>query len=381
MAQVINTNVSSLNAQRNLNSSQSALATSLQRLSTGLRINSAKDDAAGLAISERMTTQVNGLNQAARNANDGISLTQTAEGALGVIGESLQRIRVLAVQASNATNTQADRDALQSEVTQQLAEIQRISTQTSFNGVKLLDGSFTAQAFQIGANSGENITISAIANAQTAALGGATARASQTFTTSTITGFATAIAAGGVTINSTDIGAIAAAGNANERAAQLTEAINKVSAQTGVGATYDNTSGQVTLSSKAQIVIAGSVDNAATAGLGNATIAASSVTGISSASVASYASAQLAIDQMDNAIKSVNTTRANLGAVQNRFSATISSLQTTSENISAARSRIQDADFAAETAALTKNQILQQAGIAMLSQANAMPQNVLSLLK
>ena len=381
MAQVINTNVSSLNAQRNLNSSQSALATSLQRLSTGLRINSAKDDAAGLAISERMTTQVNGLNQAARNANDGISLTQTAEGALGVIGESLQRIRVLAVQASNATNTQADRDALQSEVTQQLAEIQRISTQTSFNGVKLLDGSFTAQAFQIGANSGENITISAIANAQTAALGGATARASQTFTTSTITGFATAIAAGGVTINSTDIGAIAAAGNANERAAQLTEAINKVSAQTGVGATYDNTSGQVTLSSKAQIVIAGSVDNAATAGLGNATIAASSVTGISSASVASYPSAQLAIDQMDNAIKSVNTTRANLGAVQNRFSATISSLQTTSENISAARSRIQDADFAAETAALTKNQILQQAGIAMLSQANAMPQNVLSLLK
>ena len=159
MSQTINTNLASLNAQRNLNSSQGSLATSLQRLSTGLRINSAKDDAAGLAISERFTAQIRGLNQAARNANDGISLAQTAEGALAEVTNNLQRIRELAIQSSNATNSQSDRDALQTEVSQLINEIQRVSEQTQFNGVNLLDGSFAAAQFQVGANAGETITI------------------------------------------------------------------------------------------------------------------------------------------------------------------------------------------------------------------------------
>ena len=174
MPQTINTNISSLNAQRNLNASQSSLATSMQRLSSGLCVNSAKDDAAGLAIAERMNTQVRGLNVAARNANDGISLSQTAEGALGKVGDMLQRIRELAVQSSNATNSQSDRDALNAEVTALKDEIGRVAGQTSFNGVKLLDGTFASQQFQVGANAGETITVSSIADATLAQLGGTT---------------------------------------------------------------------------------------------------------------------------------------------------------------------------------------------------------------
>jgi flagellin len=382
MPQVINSNIASLNAQRNLNTSQSALATSLQRLSSGLRINSAKDDAAGLAISERMTAQIRGLNQAARNASDGISLAQTAEGALSEIGNNLQRIRELAVQASNGTNTQTDRDALQSEVTQLLAEIQRVATQTSFNGQKLIDGSFTGVQFQVGSEAGQTITISSIANAQTAALGGSLTRYTASVNASTLTGYATAIAAGGVTINGTDIGAIAAASNAQERAAQLTEAINRVSPTTGVGASYDAVTGDITLTSNAAITVAGTTNSATVAGWANGSVGSSTTTtGIASLTVSSFTNAQLTITQIDNALASVNTSRANLGAIQNRFESTITNLQTTSENVSAARSRIKDADFAAETANLTRNQILQQAGVAMLAQANALPQNVLTLLR
>lgn len=275
MAQVINTNIASLTAQRNLNSSQSSLNTSLQRLSSGLRINSAKDDAAGLAISERFTSQIRGLNQAARNANDGISLAQTAEGALGEVTNNLQRIRELAVQSSNATNSADDRAALQTEVTELMAEINRVADQTQFNGVKLLDGSFTAQTFQVGANAGETIDIAAIADVNTA---------------------------------------------------DFTVAIDTLS-------------------------------------------------------VADFAGAQAAITNIDSALKDVNTSRATLGAVQSRFESVVTSAQTASENLSASRSRIMDADFAAETANLTRAQILQQAGTAMLSQANSLPQNVLSLLQ
>src|SRR5678815_3450880 len=187
MPQIINTNIASLNAQRNLNASQNSLATSLQRLSSGLRINSAKDDAAGLAIASRFSAQINGLNQAARNANDGISLAQTAEGSLGVISDNLQRIRELAVQSRNATNSATDRAALNTEAQQLKAEIDRVASTTSFNGVKLLDGSFTNQAFQVGANVGETISIGAIANAQSSALGSSsvaqvTGAAASTFT-------------------------------------------------------------------------------------------------------------------------------------------------------------------------------------------------------
>ncbi len=382
MPQVINTNIASLNAQRNLNTSQNSLNTSLQRLSSGLRINSAKDDAAGLAISERMTSQIKGLTVAQRNANDGISLAQTAEGALGEISSNLQRIRELAVQASNGTNTQVDRDALDAEVTQLKSEIQRVAEQTTFNGTKLLDGSFTGVAFQVGADAGQTITVSSIANAQTAALGGTLTRYSAAISASSLTGYATQIAAGGVTINGTDIGAIAAAGNAQERAGQLVEAINRVSSTTNVGASYDAVSGQITLTSNAAITVAGTTNSATVAGWANGSVGTSTTTtGITALSVSSFTNAQQTITQIDNALKSVNTSRANLGAIQNRFASTISNLSSTTENLSAARSRIQDADYAVETANLSRTQILQQAGTAMLAQAKALPQNVLSLLQ
>ncbi|MGY3265468.1 flagellin [Lysobacter sp. HA35] len=378
----INTNVMSLNAQRNLTTSGASLATSIQRLSSGLRINSAKDDAAGLSISERMTSQIRGLDQAARNANDGVSLAQTAEGALGEVGNNLQRIRELAVQASNGTNSQSDRDALNAEVTQLQSEIQRVSSTTKFNGVNLLDGSFAGVAFQVGANSGETITVASIANVQTSALGGAVTRYSGSVGASAVTGFATAIAAGGVKINGTDIGAVAAAGSAQERVGQLAEAINRVSAQTGVGASYDQSSGQLTLSSSAAITITGTTNDATVAGFANAFSATSSTTtGIGNVNVSSFAGAQMAIDVADAALKSVNTSRANLGALQNRFSSVVSNLNTTSENLSASRSRIRDADYAKETAELSRTQILQQAGTAMLAQANQATQGVLSLLR
>lgn len=382
MALSINTNVASLNAQRTVSKSQDGLATSLQRLSTGLRINSAKDDAAGLAISERFTSQIRGLNQAARNANDGISLAQTAEGALGEVGSNLQRIRELAVQASNGTNTQADRDALNSEVTQLKSEIQRVAEQTNFNGNKLLDGSFTGVSFQVGANAGETITISSIANVQTGALGGTLTRNTANVNASDLTGFATAIAAGDLTINGVDVGAVASAANAQERAGQLAEAINRVSSQTGVGASYDSVTGDLSLTSTGAITVAGANDAEAVTGFDAAsTVSATSTTGISALNVSSFAGAQQTIAHIDAALKEVNTARGNLGAIQNRFNSTIANLQTTSENLSASRGRIQDTDFAAETANLSKGQILQQAGTAMLSQANSLPQGVLGLLR
>lgn len=384
MPQIINTNIASLTAQRNLNSSQNSLNTSLQRLSSGLRINSAKDDAAGLAISERFSAQIRGLNQAARNANDGVSLSQTAEGALAEVTSNLQRIRELAVQSSNATNSQSDRDALQTEVTQLLNEIDRVADSTAFNGVKLLDGSFTGAVFQVGADAGDTITIAATTDANTAALGSVATNTSAglSVAASGLTGFANAIVAGGVTINGTDIGAIAGAGSAAERAGQLVNAINNVSQTTGVGASYDGATGQLTLNSAAAITIAGTTNDATEAGFANAAFATvTTATGIDTLTVSNFAGAQSAISLVDSALTSVNSARATLGAVQNRFESVVRSVQTTAENLTASRSRIVDADFAAETANLTRAQILQQAGTAILAQANALPQNVLSLLQ
>ncbi len=384
MPQVINTNIASLNAQRNLNASQNALNVSLQRLSSGLRINSAKDDAAGLAISERFTAQIRGLNQAARNANDGISLAQTAEGALSEIGNNLQRIRELAVQSSNATNSASDRAALQVEVAQLLNEIDRVANQTSFNGVKLLDGSFAGAVFQVGANAGESITVSSITDANVAAIGSVSqaSGAALSVAASSLTGFGTAIAAGGVTINGVDIGAVGAASSAAERAGQLVNAINNVAAQTGVGAVYNTATGQITLSSAAAVTVAGTTNSATVAGWANGSVGTvTTTTGIAGLDVSNYANAQLAIQLADSALSTVNSTRATLGAVQNRFQSVVTNLQTAAENLSASRSRIQDADFAAETASLTRAQILQQAGTAMLAQANALPNNVLTLLR
>ena len=386
MAAVINTNVVSLNAQRNLNSSQGALATSLQRLSSGLRINSAKDDAAGLAISERMSSQIRGLNQAVRNANDGISMSQTAEGALGEVGNNLQRIRELAVQSRNASNSASDRTALNNEVQQLKDEIDRVASTTAFNGIKLLDGSFTNQAFQVGANVGETISISSLVNAQSAALGTTT-----TYATSVAGALVTDVTspvgdidAGDLEINGVAVGAITAGGTATLQGDAVAAAINAISGSTNV--TAANVAGVVTLTSTASagidVVMTGTATLANT-GLTDDTTAAIAtvVAGFTSLDISSTAGADTAIASMDSALSALNAGRADLGAYQNRFSSAVSNLQTTAENLTASRSRIVDADFAAETATLSRNQVLQQAGTAMLAQANAIPQSVLALLR
>ena len=473
MAQVINTNLNSLNSQRALSMTQSALATAMQRLSSGLRINSAKDDAAGLAISERMTTQVRGLNQAVRNANDGISLAQVAEGALASTTNNLQRIRELAVQSANATNSATDRAALQAEVAQLVAEVDRVATQTNFNGLNLLDGSFTAQQFQVGANANQVITVSSIASTRASALGqfqgfqlvnqgigvASNTAAAQSVTVGGATislgsiandamAIATAINASGIsgmtaTANANQVAGIAqvvstttggtvqipinglnvsitATTNAATNRANAMAAINAQSAVTGVVATDTGSTINLTASDGRNVTVGALViPGASTAvgttladfGLAAATTGstinvryaapagisgsvtwtgafspgpnpiASTGTAVSALDISTVGGANNAIAAVDSALTSVNSTRATLGAVQNRFLTTIENLQTNSENLTASRSRIMDADFAAETAALSRAQILQQAGTAMVAQANALPQQVLQLLK
>jgi flagellin len=589
---IINSNVASLNAQRNLTSSQSDLGVSLQRLSSGLRINSAKDDAAGLAISERFSTQIRGLNQAARNANDGISLAQTAEGALGGVTDLLQRVRELSVQSANATNNASDRAALQSEVEQLVSEVNRVAQTTTFNGVQLLDGSFTAQAFQVGANAGQTVSIDSIANASTAVLGNTSistyAEVSTGGTTNpvqvglsgmTVNGTAVAntgrdaadIAASinavdGVTATATNsqtaiaftdvVGTEFVAANQNDSTASgvftdptlgagetysLTVDGELIFTQTGAGA-FDETDiqaafeggtvqadltaagiswtggfdtndivfsradgaafdidvvngagaggfagadfatgtntvnngdleipvvapdytlsingtslslgsaggdGRITGSEVADLIDAldgitasfagGNLSiatddgsnieltqagtDAAAEGLaggaatttyyGSVQVASTSSQGIQftgqdassvqsdlantapgAASTESYVvsqvdistaeGAQIAMQVIDSALTEINSSRADLGALQNRFEAVVSNIGITSENLTAARSRIMDADFAAETASLTRSQILQQAGVSILAQANSLPQLALSLLQ
>ena len=287
MPQTINTNIISLNAQRNVNISQSALASSMQRLSSGLRVNSAKDDAAGLAIAERMTAQVRGMNVAARNANDGISLSQTAEGALGKVSDSLQRMRELAVQAANATNSNSDKDSMDKEFGELAKEMQRVLGGTTFNGKNVLGSNAGTLDFQVGANTTANDLIS---------------------------------------ITTTDM--------------------TSDSSITAVAGTDNQGSGRAT------------IDSAASAG-----------------------SIRTVIGNIDTALDTVNSQRATLGASQSRFDAAVSNLQISVENQSAARSRIMDTDFAAETAQLSRAQILQQAGNAMVAQANQLPQQVLQLLR
>ncbi len=394
MPSFINTNMASLNAQRNLNSSQTAQSTALQRLSSGLRINSAKDDAAGMAISARMSSQIRGTTQAARNANDGISLAQTAEGAMNEVTSNLQRIRDLSVQSRNASNSVSDRAALNAEAQTLMSEIDRVSNTTSFNGVKVMDGSFSGQAFQIGANAGESISINKIVDSRSSALGTtSTAPAvSGSATSSGTGGFGGAIASGGLTINGVNLGAIAAAGSAAERGAQVAAAANAVSGQTGVLATVDNV-GNVTLNNygtvpttsagavNTGIAIAGTSTTAFT-GLTTQT-ASTAVAGVGFAGldITTTAGADAAVAHMDNALTAINTARSDMGAVQNRFASVVNNLQTTTENLTASRSRIQDTDFAAETASLSRSQILQQAGTAMLAQANQLPSQVMTLLR
>jgi flagellin len=385
---IINTNVMSLNSQRNLATNSASLATTIQRLSSGLRINSAKDDAAGLAISERFSTQIRGMNQAARNANDGISLAQTAEGALGEIGNNLQRIRELAVQSRNATNSSDDRAALQKEVAQLKAEIDRVADQTSFNGTKLLDGSFTAQAFQVGANQGQTITVDNITDANIASLGSWTEPATTTYTQTTASATATDATLGmsidinGVTISTADGAADATAAAAAFKTAFDTakaDPLNTALANVTMAADGKITSTDATLTLANLTNVAG-----VTAGATNGTatqVAGAAHTGFAALDISTVGGADNAILAMDAALNSVNSARADLGAVQNRFTSVIANLNTTAENLTASRSRIRDTDFAKETAELTRTQILTQAGTAMLAQANQAPQGVLSLLR
>jgi flagellin len=601
MPSIINTNISSLTAQRQLSVSQTSLATAMARLSSGLRVNSAKDDAAGLAISERFTSQIRGSNQAARNANDGISLAQTAEGDLAQISNNLQRIRELAVQAANGTNSSSDRVSLNNEAAALVVENDRLATTSAFNGIKLLDGTFTAQIFQVGANGSASdvVAVSSIASARANSLGvgasssyastvagasptlpnniaagtlavnnqaiGATASdgvsssfpktsgiaiaaainaisgatnvtATVSATTSAgvtvaIAGATTALLAGAVTINGVDVGAIAASTSIVGRGTQVAAAINAKTSQTGVTAAVDTATGAVALTAAdgRNIVVGGSTGVGTSTGLGNGGVivgAATSATvptaagitvalvsgdvlingvdigpigvsgsalargtavaaainaisdrtnvtaavgagglvslsgavsattitgtgaglavntglqvnagtnltltstssltrsaitlnsassdgitlaglsstalsaagltegyttatttagaGVSSINLTTAAGAQAALAAVDSAINTVNSTRAALGAYQARFVSVVASLATTAENLTASRSRVQDADFAAETAALSRAQILQQAGTAMVAQANQLPQGVMALLR
>jgi len=406
MATNINTNINSLTAQRNLGMSASSLATSMQRLSSGLRVNSAKDDAAGLAISERMNTQVRGLSVASRNANDGISLAQTAEGALGKVGDMLQRMRELAVQSSNATNSVNDRKALQAEVKQLTNEIDRVAKQTNFNGQKILDGSFAGAVFQVGANSGDNISVGALTNSSASGLANIKYGSAQTTgldsADTVVTGYATKIAAGSLTISvdtgggpvAYDLGEVAAAGSGLERMGQTVEAINAKSADTGVTAfmtkqddglyTIDFMSSKLDGNGDPAAVTFSAGFSLATTGFADPGIVAASGTdikGVDTLTVDTQAHAWVALKKIDSAIDQVNTARANLGALQSRFENATANIDITVENLSASRGRIVDADFAKETANLSRTQILQQAGTAMVAQANKMPQGVLALLQ
>jgi len=392
MAQVINTNTMSLNAQRNLSTSGASLATTIQRLSSGSRINSAKDDAAGLAISERFGTQIRGTDVAIRNANDGISLAQVAEGSLTEIGNNLQRIRELSVQSSNATNSASDRKALQAEVTQLVSEIDRVAKQSEFNGTKLLDGSFSSQLFQVGANAGQAIAIDKVVDAKTESLGTATFATGGT----AILAASTDGARISGKVMDVDIGTveIKAGATAEEAAKAVATAINAKIGEAGIYAEA-NSDGTMKLSSvkEGKDVVAADIalersnfDAAAGTWSANAAAAAYTAGTATAASVqkldvSTVLGAQQALEVVDKALGSINNTRADLGAIQNRFTSVVANLQTSTENLSASRSRIKDTDFAKETAELTRTQILQQAGTAMLAQANQVPQGVLSLLR
>lgn len=522
MASTINTNIQSLTAQRNLANSQLAMSTSMARLSSGLRINSAKDDAAGLAISERFTSQIRGVNQAARNANDGISLAQVAEGALGSSSGILQRIRELAVQSANATNSASDRAALNAEVSQLTAELNRIAQTTQFNGQNILDGSFTSATFQVGANANQTI-IATTANFSTTkygnnrmgssvatSAGGAGDLVLGTLSAGTNPTMATAAAASGITADTvvisgatgsatvsvnagdsaktvaaninaqsgttgvsvtarttTDIGNFTAAGsyslsvvsnnaaatpvtiafnigtglNNSDGLAAAINAFNDKSSQTGITAKINSAGNGITLTNEfgadisiasaatsvgsfdvvnpgvgpippatapvvpAAITVAASGTTYITGSLtfdSNNSFSITSTTGEATGSGVSYftgltsaselqAASTLDVSTVDAATRTLSTVdssiaviaaqRAKFGALQSRFETTIASLNTTSENLSASRSRIQDADFAQETANLSRTQILQQAGTAMVAQANQLPQSVLQLLK
>ncbi|WP_017926313.1 flagellin [Thioalkalivibrio sp. HL-Eb18] len=411
MSQVINTNILSLNAQRNLSNSQGALAQSLERLSSGLRINSAKDDAAGLAISERFTTQIRGLNQAVRNANDGISFAQTAEGALSTVGDALQRIRELSVQAANDSNSASDREALNNEAQQLIAEIGRVANSTEFNGDAILDGALQDLFFQIGANQGQNIAVSGV-DARTTELGRAIAMGEDGLTQEQINDVGIGSMTD-ITINLDEVGVLEgldidievdltgvtsledAVREINSAIANFEGSDEDVAAVRSAGlsaALVTDNDGETTIAIRGNFdtdfeVTGGVVSLDDDDGAGNTTDitlfddTGSEAKNLTDVDIASRFGATEALAIVDGALNQVNSLRADLGSVQVRFENTIANLQVSSENLESARSRIRDADFASETAELTRAQILQQAGTSVLAQANATSQNVLALLQ
>ncbi len=462
MPQVINSNILSLTTQRNLNRTQSDLATSIQRLSSGLRVNSAKDDAAGLAISDRFNTQIRGLNQAVRNANDGVSFAQVAEGSLSTINDALQRMRELAVQSINDTNSPQDRQSINNEVQQLIGEVNRISSTTQFNGQKILDGTLSSMTFQIGANQNQTLSVTGVdargqmlgarvveagsisrtsldamigaddvvINGAAVDLSGLTAGSSSVadvveavndvFQTSGVTAAVAPSASSGdltytsnasnqtISLNGVDIEI-----GANASVDDVISTINSATDATGV--TASNNSGAVVLASDGRdievvdggsnggadilggdeefyagivfngavgetITLAGTYTNTA----GTATLATIDDTFaddvLNGANVLTADSANSALRTLDFALQQVSSLRSEFGAIQNRLTSTIANLEVGAENFSSARSRIVDADFAVETARFTRAQILQQAGISQVAQANSLPQLVLGLL-
>lgn len=387
MPQIINTNIASLNAQRNLNASQTDANTALQRLSSGLRINSAKDDAAGLAISERFQSQITGLNMAQRNANDGISLSQTAEGALDEITANLQRIRELAVQSANASNSNSDRAALNQEVQQRVSEINRISGQTSFNGLRVLDGSLPTQTFQVGANTGETIQVNGL-DARGSQLGSVIGDTSG-LSNAMVSGQTVAeLFENGETVDFTvELPLLDGSGTTtltiNDASSfqDILGQVNAQSPQTGITANLNKTNDEIIFSSEFEQPFNVDVTVASGTTFNVATTVPDDLVTVNDTDISTQAGADLAMISLDYAIDQINGLRAELGAVQNRFESTIANLSTTSENLSASNSRIRDADFAKESAELARTQVLQQAGLSVLSQANARPQQVLQLLQ
>lgn len=376
MAITVNTNVTALNAQRNLNKTNNALNVSIQRLSTGSRINSAKDDAAGLQISNRLTSQINGLDVAAKNANDGISIAQTAEGAMQESTNIMQTMREKALQSANGTNSADDRAAIQKEVSALSTELDRIANTTSFGGQKLLDGSFGSRALQVGSEAGEtiNLTLNSTKASDLKTTVHSVSMSAATVTTGTAgtpgtTGLS--ITAGGKSIASLSTATMnkCMGGDGKVDLNKVAEEINKQSGKSGATAS-------VTTDGKLEIISAEKIGAKGKAA-GTATSASVSMADIDMSTQSGSNKALLVID---SSLKQIDSQRADLGALQNRLSSTISNLENISENSAAGRSRIMDVDFAKETTNMTKQQILQQAGGAMLAQAKALPQAALSLL-
>ncbi|WP_332706553.1 flagellin [Plesiomonas shigelloides] len=376
MAITVNTNVTALNAQRNLNKTNNALNVSIQRLSTGSRINSAKDDAAGLQISNRLTSQINGLDVAAKNANDGISIAQTAEGAMQESTNIMQTMREKALQSANGTNSADDRAAIQKEVSALSTELDRIANTTSFGGQKLLDGSFGSRALQVGSEAGETINLtlnstkaSDLKTTVHSVSMGATAVTTGTAATPSTTGLA--ITAGGETIASLSTATMNKCMGSDGKVdlSKVAEEINKQSGKSGASASV-TTDGKLEIISAEQIKATGA----------SAGTTASATVSMADIDMSTQSGSNKALLVIDSSLKQIDSQRADLGALQNRLSSTISNLENISENSAAGRSRIMDVDFAKETTNMTKQQILQQAGGAMLAQAKALPQAALSLL-